>query len=348
MPDPTQAARLVAQTYAQAEADLVALLARRSAAGAHSGYDVWAAAKAAEARALRSAVLLRTTELEATVTRLLSEAVASSASSGTAAAGAELVAVGSAAPLVSGTPATVLALAQEATAGVTTSHLGMLRQTMDAYRDVQSLVATRMATGTTTLTQAIDQSLRGFADRGITGFVDSAGRHWGLAEYSEMTTRTAVGRAHTNAKLDGYTAAGEYLVIVSDSPEECPLCRPWEGKVLAIDGRGLGEGSPATDTVSAATSAGLFHPNCAHTANLYVEGLTQPLKGAANPAGYELRQQQRYYERNVRRWNRRNVAATTPEGKDYARRHLKASRARYNTFLGEHDRIPVSWRVVAS
>ena len=75
-----------------------------------------------------------------------------------------------------------------------------------------------------------------------------------------MSTRTAVGRAHVNAKLDGFTTAGEGLVIVSDSPEECPLCRPWEGQILAIDSRGLGGDSPATSTVSAATSAGLFHP----------------------------------------------------------------------------------------
>ena len=266
--------------------------------------------------------------------RLLSESLSAANRQGLAAASAELVSVGIAAPpLIAGTPTAVLALTQEAVTGAATTHVGMLRQTMDAFRDVQAVVAARVATGTTTLPQAIDLSLRTFADRGIRGFVDRAGRQWGLAEYAEMTTRTAVGRAHTNATLDGYTAAGERLVIVSDSPEECPMCRPWEGRVLAIDSRGLGAG--VTATVSEATSAGLFHPNCTHTLGLFVPGLTRPLRGAANPAGYQLRQQQRYYERNVRRWNRRNVAATTPDGKAYTRRHLRASRERYHAFIEE-------------
>ena len=348
MPPPLQAeeaARLVAQTYTQAEANLVALLARRSAAGVSSGYDVWAAAKAVEAAALRTAVLARTAKLETTIVLLLNEVVATSAERGLAVASAELVAAGAAAPLISGTPAAVVALAEEAATTITTTHAGMLRQTMDAYRDVQTVVATRVATGTVTLSQAIDLALRSFADRGIRGFVDRAGRNWGLAEYAEMSTRTAVGRAHVTAKLGGYSDVGERLVIVSDSPEECPMCRPWEGRVLAIDSRGLG--GPATATVPEATSAGLFHPNCTHTLNLFVPGLTRPLRGAANPAGYRLRQQQRYHERQVRRWNRRSVAATTPDGKAYTRRHLRAARGRYNGFIEAEDRIPVQWRLRA-
>ena len=351
MPDPIdaieEAARLVARAYATAEADLIALLARRSAAGASSGYDAWAVRKLAETRALRAAALARITKLETTIVRLLGESIGGAAQQGLAAASAELVAAGVTAPLISGTPAAVLALAEETVAGVTSTHIGMLRQTTDAFRGVQAAVAAQVATGTTTLPQAIDLSLRKFADRGIRGFVDRAGRHWGLAEYAEMTTRTAVGRAHVNAKLDGFTTAGERLVIVSDSPEECPLCRPWEGQILAIDSRGLGGDSPATSTVSAATSAGLFHPNCTHTLGLYVAGLTRPLRGTANPVGGRLREQQRYHERAVRRWNRRTVAATTLEGRAYTRRHLKAARGRYNGFIEEHDRIPVAWRLRA-
>ena len=348
MPPPLlaeEAARLVAEAYAAAEADMVALLARRSAAGVSSGFDVWAAAKAAEASALRSAVLARTDALEITVRRLLGDLIASAGERGLAAASVDLAAVGGAAPLTVGTPAAAVAIAEEAVAGITSTHTGILRQTVDAYRDVQVAVSLRMATGTTTLPQAIDLALRKFADRGIGGFVDRAGRRWGLQEYAEMTTRTNVARAHVAAKVGGYDEAGEQWVIVSDSPEECPMCRPWEGKVLAIDSRGLGADSPATSTVSQATSAGLFHPNCTHTLGLFVPGLTRPLRGVANPAGSRLRQQQRYHERQVRRWNRREVAATTTEGKAYTRRHLRAARGRHNAFISQHDRIPVQWRL---
>ena len=164
MPDPIdaieEAARLVARAYAQAEADLIALLARRSAAGTSSGYDVWATRKLAETRALRAAALRRIAELETTIVRLLSESIGGAAQQGLAAASTELVAAGITAPLISGTPAAVIALAEETVAGVTSTHIGMLRQTTDAYRDVQAVVAARVATGSTTLPQAIDLSLR--------------------------------------------------------------------------------------------------------------------------------------------------------------------------------------------
>ena len=214
MPPPLQAeeaARLVAEAYTQAEADLVALLARRAAAGANSGYDAWAAAKAAEAAALRNAVLVRTDALEATTVRGYS-ASRSALPTGRVSPprSAELVSVGIAAPpLIAGTPTAVLALTQEAVTGAAATHLGMLRQTMDAFRDVQVCGSClRVATGTTTLPQAIDLSLRTFADRGIRGFVDRAGRQWGLAEYAEMTTRTAVGRAHTLQRDVGWLHRG--------------------------------------------------------------------------------------------------------------------------------------------
>ncbi|MFJ9647656.1 phage minor capsid protein [Streptomyces sp. NPDC101206] len=74
--------------------------------------------------------------------------------------------------------------------------------------------------------------MRRWADEEITSFRDRAGRRWQLTSYAEMAVRTATGHAATEARMRTLAEHGVDLVIVSDSPLECPLCRPWEGKVF--------------------------------------------------------------------------------------------------------------------
>jgi len=104
-----------------------------------------------------------------------------------------------------------------------------------------------------------------WARQGVTGFVDRAGRNWEIESYAEMTTRTAGGRAMMEGSIDQYQSEGRNFVIVSDSPEECKQCRPFEGKGLSLDGSGIGTkvgGILIVDTLRGATSKGLFHANC--------------------------------------------------------------------------------------
>lgn len=264
-----RAAAEVARVYAEAEARLLALLARSAAAGMTGGYETWAAAKAREAAELARAAAALEEDLTATVTRLLQALVVS----------ANVEAAG--APAVAGTPAAVQLLVQEAVEGVTASHTRLLRWVDDVFRQVQAEVAEAMATGTITLPQAVQVSLNRYAERGVKGFVDAAGRSWGLQEYAEMAIRTAVGRAHVSGTLDRYRGQGRQLVIVSDSPDECPWCRIWEGKVLGIDQAIVdGERYP---TVADAISAGLLHPNC-FPADVRVSG---PRVNAADTRWYE-------------------------------------------------------------
>ena len=52
--------------------------------------------------------------------------------------------------------------------------------------------------------------------------------------YVEMATRTAVGRAAVEGHVNRLVGRGFSLVMVSDAPQECELCRPFEGKVFSI------------------------------------------------------------------------------------------------------------------
>ena len=340
------AAARVVNAYGDAEDRLLSDLARRLAAGQSTGYDAWMVRKLSEARAVQDAARRGIQRLDGVIVQLMAEEIDTAYGSGLTAGGRDLIAsrvTPPGAPIIGGRPDAVQALAEEAVGNLSNTHLRMLRDVDDAYRLVQAEVAEMMATGTTTLPKAIQSSLDRYATRGISGFVDSAGRAWGLQEYAEMQTRTAALGAMRNGRMDQYREAGQTLVIVSDSPEECPVCRPWEGEVLGLDARVRHQGQDRP-SVGEARMAGLFHPNCTHTVGVYVSGLTKPLRGTANPQGYDLRQTQRYHERQIRKWKRRQSVANTSEAQAHSAAHLRTARGKYKTFVDSEDRIPVAWR----
>jgi len=235
----------------------------------------------------------------------------------------------------------IRALGREAVRGMEAGRLQVLRQFDDGYRQIISRVAAETLTGAITRRDATQQALNQFAESGIGGFIDRSGRRWDLASYGEMATRTGVMQAQRQGAADQYQANGRDLVIVSDSPEECELCRPWEGRVLSVSGL-----TPGYPTVADATADGLFHANCTHVYTLYVPGLTEKvLRGAEeNPDGYQERQQQRYIERGIRDWKRRKAIAITPEAKAQAGAYVKKWDERMTAFIEENDRIRTRYR----
>ena len=219
-------------------------------------------------------------------------------------------------------------------------HRRILRDAEDIYRQVLSEALPMAVMGVETTQQAIARTMNMFADRGITAFVDNAGRRWGMAEYSEMAVRTGM----MHSAIAGYTqealAHGEDLVIISDHTDECPLCAVWENVVLSLTGAQINH-PDCHGTVAEARDAGLFHPHCKHSMTVYVPGLTT--KGRApskyqNPedaAGYKARQQQRYMERTLRRWKRRQAAAITPEDERVARAYVTKWQGKIRALTGE-------------
>ncbi|MFI0242547.1 phage minor capsid protein [Streptomyces sp. NPDC016845] len=200
---------------------------------------------------------------------------------------------------------------------------------------------------------ASPSALAKFADRGITGFVDTRGRAWNLTSYVEMASRSALGRAAVQAHTDRLGAAGVELVIVSDAPEECPRCKPREGKVLRRDGAvgaGTVEVEHATEddrmvsvrvagSLPEARAAGLMHPNCRHNVSIYLPGLTRPAgpKKARSRATYEQSQRQRYLERQVRTWKRRPAAAVDDVERKAANAKVRAYQGRIRELVAETD-----------
>lgn len=222
------------------------------------------------------------------------------------------------------------------------AHLRITRWAEDAYRSVVGAASADVLLGTTTRRAAAQRAWEQLLTQGITGFTDRAGRNWNLATYVEMATRSTVAQAAVEGHLDRLAAADLDLVIVSDAPGECALCRPWEGKVLSRTGppgartvqvpHTLRRSETVTvhiaGSVAEAVLAGLMHPNCRHSLSAFLPGVTRIPTHTEDPEGDEARQQLRHLERRLRAWKLREESVIDPAAHDRAKAKVREYQAR--------------------
>jgi hypothetical protein len=209
----------------------------------------------------------------------------------------------------------------------------ILRKANDSYRQIISNTASKVLGGTITKRQAIKESLEQFANQGISGFVDKAGRNWNLSSYSDMALRTAVGKASMSGHQTRLEQLGEDLVIVSYHPHSCSVCDSYEGKVFSMSGV-----NSKYPPLSNAKANGLFHPNCGHQATLYVEGFTKPMEPIKKiPNRYDEKQKQRALERDVRKWKRREAVATDDKSRMVAQNKIKEKQKELRDIVKQND-----------
>jgi hypothetical protein len=223
---------------------------------------------------------------------------------------------------------------------------GALNQTGEVF-DMVAGIITKAAPA-----EAQAAAWRQLTSRGVTGFTDASGRQWNLATYVEMAVRTATQRAYNASHLDRFTRAGiDYFTISSDG-RPCPLCAPWEGKVLAqtvsgsVTAPSALTGDDVTFTVAAtideARAAGLFHPNCRHTLNPFMPGATILHANDwsdADEARYKALQRQRYLERRVRQARLELAAAITPAQKQQAAQTIRDRAAAAKQFAADNGLV---------
>lgn len=176
-------------------------------------------------------------------------------------------------------------------------------------------------TGTETRTQALTKAISQMVDRGIYGFVDKAGRHWSPEAYMSMCIRTA---SH-NASIDSIRARQQDynsdIFQVSTHAGARPLCYPYQGRFFTwgteggtfTDGSGVRHRySPISET-SYGQPAGLFGINCGHYPLPQIPRVTIPQDKTEpdkeeNDEEYQLSQEQRRLERNIRDAKRKEEA----------------------------------------
>jgi hypothetical protein len=223
---------------------------------------------------------------------------------------------------------------------------GALAQTAEVFDVVAGVIAKAAPA------EAQAAAWRQLVSRGVTGFTDSSGRQWNLASYVEMAVRTATQRAYNASHLDRFARAGIDYFTISDDGRPCPLCAPWEGRVLAQSTTGAVTapsaltGDDVTFTVAAtideARAAGLFHPNCRHTLNPFMPGATilhPSTWGEDDEARYKALQRQRYLERRVRQARLEHAAAITPAQKAAAAQAIRDRAAAARSYAADHGLV---------
>lgn len=352
----------VRELYEDAEYALLGHLARALAEDVDS--PRWAELKLAAVGNLREAVERVAEALQQDANGAVAEALIEAYGRGRQAAVAELGALDIGRELAARralpNAASVDRLAASYASDTRPLYVRITRVVVDAYRSIISRVSASTLLGGLTRRQASQRALDQFAARGITGFVDKSGRAWDMASYAEMAVRSITGRAAIEGHLDVLTDMGVQLVIVSDAPLECPLCRPWEGETLVINGES-GPHTIRTDhaiqpeglfaptrTVAVhvagslveARAKGLFHCNCRHSLSAYLPGVTtRPPHHATPGTTYEDTQRQREIERHIRRWKRQQAAAIDEQARLAAGAKVRAWQKAAREHVAAHEHI---------
>ena len=156
-----------------------------------------------------------------------------------------------------------------------TAQTAVLRYANDQYRKIifQSQVAA--SSGAFTYEKAVDMATSDFLKNGINCITYSNGAVHNIVSYADMAVRTASKRAYLMGEGQKRQEWGISTVILNKRFNACPLCMPFEGKVLIDD---VWSGGSAKDgnypLMSSAMAAGLYHPNCKDKHSTYFEGIS--------------------------------------------------------------------------
>ena len=98
--------------------------------------------------------------------------------------------------------------------------------------------------------------------RGVTGFVDRAGRQWRLDSYAEMAVRTTTREAVVQGSMDRMASHGIDLARVSTHGGSCAICSPYEGRLVSLSGQTV---EYQGEAVMDASIVPPYHPRCRHS-----------------------------------------------------------------------------------
>jgi len=218
----------------------------------------------------------------------------------------------------------------------------MLRQADDVFRQTIFKSQVYLNSGAASLNQAIDMATRDFLDKGFNYIEFSDGRRMNVGSYAEMALRAASQRAMFAGEGARRQEMGVHTVVVSAHNNCSELCLPWQGKVYIDDVYSGGKPNGKYPLLSTAMAAGLFHPNCRHNMTTFVPGVSRlpaPVDDEEALANYDAEQEQRYMERQVRKYKRREAGSTDPKNQEAAKAKVKEWQKRLRGHLSQNEHL---------
>jgi hypothetical protein len=152
------------------------------------------------------------------------------------------------------------------------------RQVDDVYAKAGRRASMRALLGAEGSPRAATADLaRDLRRRGVTGFVDRAGKRWRLDSYAEMAVRTVTREAVVQGSMDRMASHGVDLARVSAHGSSCSVCLPWEGRLISLSGS---VSEYQGEAVADASMVPPYHPRCKHSLSpvvVEVEALREEL-----------------------------------------------------------------------
>lgn len=194
----------------------------------------------------------------------------------------------------------------------------ILRMMNDTYRSTIFKFGMYVSNGVYTEKQAYDAAVKDFLSRGLNCIEYKDGRRVNIADYTSMAIRTVNQRAYMAGEGEVRKQLGETLVIISHHATSCPLCQPFENKVLIDD---VYSGGKADDgdymLLSQAMAEGLFHPRCRHGLGTYYPELEDIVhydteENRVNEYGTD-KLNQAHIENMIQKYKRLTVGSVDPE-----------------------------------
>lgn len=158
------------------------------------------------------------------------------------------------------------------------------RRVNDVFRQLGLETVARMRATGTLGRQGIRDLREDMIARGLTGFVDGAGRQWRLDAYAEMAVRTTVIEAGNLGRVNQLTEAGHDLVKMTEHHPTCPICSVFQGRVYSVSGKD--KRFPALYETAFGRGFNIIHPRCQHSTVPWIEHL------ADDPGGERERSNQ--------------------------------------------------------
>lgn len=210
------------------------------------------------------------------------------------------------------------------------------------YQKEMDLALLKVATGTFSYDQAVNDSVHRLAQSGLRSIDYASGRSYQLDTAARMSVRTGLSQLSgkiTEANID---QTGVKLVRTSQHAGSRPEHAPWQNKVFSYDGKN----KKYPDFVSSTgygTADGLKGVNCTHDFYPFWEGIDKlpediedvaPVKiNGKEYTYYQANQKQRSMERGIRATKReieaqQNIGGETTQ----LRATLKAQMAEYKRF----------------
>lgn len=213
------------------------------------------------------------------------------------------------------------------------------------YRKIVEQTTAQVLAGNMTINHAVADTVIKWANKGIdTGFIDKGGRVWQLEQYADTVIRNTVNNTYNELRLSRMDEYGIDLVLVNSYADPRPACAEIQGKVCSMSNPSSDPKYPSIYEFGYGKPWGIRGVSCRHILYPFIEGLNTNNQIQYDEAEmreqYKLSQQQRYYERQVRK-AKRSLNLAEEIGDEVAiqkyKQLVRNRQTKVREFVNQHD-----------